>query len=131
MYAILITLVVLGSCAVAAPVDEPVPIVSQTQEGPNPDGSYKWAYEAGNGIKAQEEGQLTNPGSENEANSVKGGYSYTGSEGETIELTYEANENGFQPRGAHLPTAPPIPELIQKALDWIAAHPSKEDANNV
>lgn len=38
-----------------------------------------------------------------------------------------ANEEGFQPQGAHLPTSPPIPEAILRALDWIAAHPPVEE----
>lgn len=45
---------------------EPIPILRQEQEI-NPDGSYKWLYETGNGIKAEEEGFLKNAGSENEA----------------------------------------------------------------
>lgn len=33
----------------------------------NPDGSYKYAYETGNGIVAEEEGYLKNQGTEEEA----------------------------------------------------------------
>lgn len=108
------------------PNKEVIPIVSQTQEGPNPDGSYKWAYESGNGINANEEGQVKNAGSENEAMEAKGAFSYTGDDGVKYEITYVANEEGFQPVGAHIPTPPPIPEAIQKALEWNAAHPEED-----
>lgn len=121
----------LSAYAAAAPADDVIPIVSQSQEGPNPDGSYKWSYEAGNGIKAQEEGHLEDAGSENEAMKAEGGFSYSSDDGQPISLTYTADKNGFQPVGAHLPTTPEIPPLIQKALEWIAAHPSKDDENQV
>lgn len=124
-------MIMLAACIAAAPADEPIPIVSQSQDGPNPDGSYKWSYETGNGIKAEEEGQLENAGSENEAIKAQGGFSYTGDDGQSISLTYKADTNGFQPEGAHLPTTPEIPPLIKKALEWIAAHPSKDDENQV
>lgn len=96
-------LVLLAAWAVSAqnaPKDV-IPIISQTQEGPNPDGSYKWAYESGNGIKADEEGHVKNQGPENEAMEAKGQFSYTGDDGVAIQLTYVADENGFQPVGAH------------------------------
>lgn len=119
------------ACAMARPAEEPVPIVSQTQDGPNPDGSYKWSYESGNGIKAQEEGALVNAGTENEGISAQGGYSYTGEDGVLVSLTYKADGEGFQPVGDHLPTSPPIPEAIARALEWALAHPYKEEENSV
>lgn len=58
---------------------------------------------------------------------AKGAYSYTDLEGNSFSITYDADDvGGFQPVGNHLPTPPPIPPAIQKALEWIAAHPEPE-----
>ncbi|KAL7039896.1 hypothetical protein ACKWTF_000167 [Chironomus riparius] len=71
----------------------PIPILRQEQEI-NPDGSYKYAYETGNGIIAEEEGHIENVGAENEGMVARGKYSYTSPEGELIEVIWEADENG-------------------------------------
>lgn len=56
---------------------------------------------------------------------AQGSYSYTDPDGNQISVTYTADdEGGFKAQGAHLPTPPPIPANIQKALDWIASQPS-------
>lgn len=62
--------------------------------------------ETSNGISAQEQGQLKNAGTDNEAIEVRGQFSYTGPDGVVYTVTYVANENGYQPQGAHLPVAP-------------------------
>ncbi|XP_067648306.1 pupal cuticle protein Edg-78E-like [Eurosta solidaginis] len=83
------------------------------------DGSYNYQFETSNGISAQESGV--------------GGHYATGSsqyyspDGQLIQLTYTADENGFQPQGAHLPTPPPIPEAILKALEYIRTHPPQPE----
>lgn len=51
---------------VAARPQEVIPILRQEQEV-NFDGSYKYSYETGNGIIAEEQGYLKNPGSNAEA----------------------------------------------------------------
>lgn len=61
------------------------------------------SYETSNGIAAAESGQLQNAGSENEAIAASGQYSYVGPDGVRYLVEYVADENGFQPRGAHLP----------------------------
>ncbi|XP_018575897.1 endocuticle structural glycoprotein SgAbd-2-like [Anoplophora glabripennis] len=97
-------------------------ILSQTQDGPNPDGSYSWSYETENGIAAREQGHLKAP----ETMEAQGDFKYTAPDGTPIALQYVANENGFQPSGAHLPTAPPIPDAILRSLEYNAAHPEEE-----
>ncbi|XP_057666746.1 pupal cuticle protein 20-like [Diorhabda carinulata] len=106
---------------------EPIPIISYENVN-NGDGSYKWSYETGNGIKAQEEGELK-PGGEEGIQSAVGSYSYTAPDGTEIKLEYTADENGFVPVGDHLPTPPPIPPEIQKALDQIAAEEAAGGGN--
>ncbi|XP_017468626.1 PREDICTED: pupal cuticle protein Edg-78E-like [Rhagoletis zephyria] len=84
------------------------------------DGSYKLDYSTSNGISAQEEGYG--------GHHASGGFSYYSPEGELIQLSYLADENGFQPQGNHLPTPPPIPPQILKSLEYIRAHPYDENA---
>ncbi|XP_076256463.1 endocuticle structural glycoprotein SgAbd-8-like [Rhynchophorus ferrugineus] len=124
----------------AASISEtPVPILRQDQDI-SPDGSFSSAFETGNGIRAQASGVLKNAGVKDaEASEIQGSFSYTAEDGTPIQITYVANEAGFQPQGAHLPVAPvdtntpptppPIPAAIQRSLDWIAAHPIKELQN--
>ncbi|GFG37116.1 hypothetical protein Cfor_05778 [Coptotermes formosanus] len=108
--------------------NEPIPILRQENEV-NFDGSYKYSFETGNGIIAEESGFLKNAGNpETEAQVAQGSSSYTSPEGQQISLIYVADENGFQPQGAHLPTSPPIPAAIQRALDYLATLPPSPPA---
>ncbi|CAD7012867.1 larval cuticle protein 4 [Ceratitis capitata] len=63
------------------------------------------------------------------AGNIKGDYSYVSPEGENIAVSYVADESGYHPQSELLPTAPPTPAAILKALEYIAAHPSKESKN--
>lgn len=83
--------------------------------------AFSFSFETSNGIKAEEEGELKNAGSADEAQSAKGSFSYTAPDGQLITLTYTADENGFVPQGDHLPTPPPIPDEILKSIEINAA----------
>lgn len=94
--------------------------ITKYQNQINDDGSYQYVYETSNGIAAQESGVG--------GQYASGGYSYYSPEGQLIQLSYNADENGFQPQGAHLPTPPPIPDAILRSLEYIRLHPYYEQA---
>ncbi|CAK1553607.1 unnamed protein product [Leptosia nina] len=124
--------IILLMCVVAAtlaapqkPADQVIAILKQEFDQ-QADGSYVYSYETENGIKADETGTLkkaSGPDS-NDVIVAQGAFSYTAPDGTVINLNYVADdENGFRPEGAHLPTPPPIPPAIQKALDYLATLP--------
>ncbi|KAG7210922.1 hypothetical protein KM043_016299 [Ampulex compressa] len=102
-----------------------IAILRQSQDI-SPGGSYSYSYDTENGISVSEQGQPKNIGP-NQIEVVRGQFSYTAPDGTPILVTYTADENGFQAAGAHLPTPPPIPVAIQRALAHNAAHPEEED----
>lgn len=75
-----------GGAQQSGPQQPPIAILSYENVN-NGDGSYRFSYETENGIKAQEQGELKNKGSENAIQTVSGSYSYTGeSDNKTLEL---------------------------------------------
>ncbi|KAH8268756.1 hypothetical protein KR018_000984 [Drosophila ironensis] len=80
-----------------------------------PEGNYQYNYETSNGIAAQESGIG--------GNHATGGFSWYSPEGELVQISYLADENGYQPSGNLLPTPPPIPAAILKSLEYIRTHP--------
>ncbi|KAK2579011.1 hypothetical protein KPH14_002806 [Odynerus spinipes] len=128
----IIILSLVAAVAMAAAPEEPIAIISQTQDI-SPDGSFYGKFETANGITVEEQGSLKNAGTENEAEEVHGSASWTAPDGTKVNLGWLANENGATFEGSHLPTPPPtepIPLAIQRALDWIATHPNQEDSKN-
>jgi len=103
-----------------ATYDEPVDYNPEPSNKP----LYRYSYNTDTGIQAQEEGYLNYINAEQEALEVRGTYSYTDAVGNTFQVSYVANEDGFQPEGAHLPTIPP---LIRKALQYITEHPEENE----
>lgn len=87
---------------------------------------FSFSYQTDNGIYVQEEGNVRSIKDELVDIIVRGSFLYKSPEGQEINLRYTADENGFHPEGDHLPTPPPIPLAILKALEWNAAHPEEQ-----
>jgi len=79
-----------------------VPIVSYNNDL-NPDGSFQWSYQTGDGISANAQGSVRPSATRDAENpvstAVQGSYSYTSPEGQVITVNYIADENGKS--GAH------------------------------
>ncbi|XP_046665436.1 endocuticle structural glycoprotein SgAbd-2-like [Homalodisca vitripennis] len=109
----------------------PIPIVAQYQDGPNPDGTYQYSYQTANGIAAQERGYLKNAGQPDlEAQVAEGSYQFTSDDGVPVSITYIADEGGFRAEGSAIPTPPPIPVEIARALEYLKTIPQQEYDNN-
>lgn len=69
---LILTIASLVAVVVARPQvgNDVIPILRQEQEV-NFDGSYKYSYETGNGITAEEEGYLKNAGTDAEGQVIK------------------------------------------------------------
>ncbi|KAH8342512.1 hypothetical protein KR059_010752 [Drosophila kikkawai] len=103
-FAVVLAFAALFAVAMAAPA-APEATVLRSDSDVRPDG-FSYALETSDGTSKQEQGELKNAGAENEAIAVKGSYSWVAPDGQTYTVTYIADENGFQPSGAHLPVAP-------------------------
>lgn len=71
-----------------------------------------FSFETANHIVQQETGHLKSA----DSSTVQGSYSYTAPDGQTYTVNYVADENGYRADGAHLPTPPPVSEVILKSL---------------
>ncbi|KAE8573246.1 endocuticle structural glycoprotein SgAbd-2 [Halyomorpha halys] len=87
------------------------------------DGNFNYAYETENGISGQAQGTLKNPGTQDEAQVITGSYSYTAPDGTPVRINFIADEGGFRAEGDAIPTPPPIPVEIARALDYIRSLP--------
>ncbi|KAM7348441.1 larval cuticle protein 2-like [Cochliomyia hominivorax] len=84
----------------------------------NPHG-FDYSFETTNHIRSAAQGD--------EHGNIKGDFEWVAPKGEHIDIKYVADENGYQPVGDVLPTPPPIPDAILKAIEYIRAHPSHEE----
>ncbi|XP_027224480.1 endocuticle structural glycoprotein SgAbd-8 [Penaeus vannamei] len=106
MFARACLLVLLSSVCLFAAADEsygaPIPILKddRTQDAY---GGYSFDFESGNGIVRQESGK------ESDGQAKEGGWRYISPEGVPVEIVFVADQGGYQPQGAVVPVAPPLP----------------------
>ncbi|EAT45458.1 AAEL003256-PA [Aedes aegypti] len=113
-------LVALAHAAPQTRSDAGSQILSQNSDI-QPDGSFNYAFETDNGIKIEDQGTIRRVkvpktdqtgrtvGEEEIPVSVQtGSFQYTAPDGQVYTVKYIADENGFQPQGAHLPVAPTV-----------------------
>lgn len=102
----LVLFAVLCVSALAAPpkVDSSdITVLSRTFS--NDGNAYKFGFEQSDGQKRDETGEIKLI--EKESGIVmRGSYSFVADDGITYTVNYVADENGFQPVGAHIPVAP-------------------------
>ena len=119
----MILLAVFLAVAAAAPQETKVILIkSQTQNHDTEKQEYSFSYETENGISVSESGKQKQFGDKPEdAGTVsQGKYSYP-EDSVTYTVTWVADENGFQAKGDHLPTPPPMPEHVVKLLNDLRA----------
>ncbi|GBP74633.1 Larval cuticle protein LCP-22 [Eumeta japonica] len=84
----------------------------------DPSGAFSYNVETSNGIAAQAQGTPRNFGGNPPVVPVviSGAFRWVSPEGEPIDISYTADENGYQASGSAIPTPPPIPEAILRSL---------------
>ncbi|XP_049873318.1 larval cuticle protein LCP-14-like [Pectinophora gossypiella] len=121
--------VICALACVHAAVDDKNAEVLKNEYHLTPEGSFNYVAEGSNGILSQASAVVKQVGKDEVALEVQGSNQYISPDGQTIQLSYVANENGYQPQGAHLPTPPapePIPDYILRSIEYIKAHPYEE-----
>merc|ERR1712035_311906 len=121
----MILIAVFLAVAAAAPLEKSARIIlikSQTQNHDTEKQENSFSYETENGISVSESGVQKQIGDKpEEAGTVsQGKYSYP-EDSVTYTVTWVADENGFQAKGDHLPTPPPMPEHVVKLLNDLRA----------
>ncbi|XP_065369449.1 endocuticle structural glycoprotein SgAbd-3 [Calliphora vicina] len=87
------------------------------------DGKFHYHYELGDGSRATQDGVLKQVDAEHDGEAIEGRFAFIADDGHEYALSYTADENGYRPVGAHLPTPPPTPDSVLKTLQYLKEHP--------
>ncbi|XP_045764253.1 uncharacterized protein LOC123866633 [Maniola jurtina] len=106
--------------------DPAVKIIEETNFVFSHSGNFHYSFEGGDGTKVSSQGELKSFDNNKTGEAVVGSVFYKDDEGNDVNLSYTADENGYRPHGAHLPTPPPIPPAIARALEYLATATTPE-----
>ncbi|XP_063982743.1 larval cuticle protein 65Ag1-like [Diachasmimorpha longicaudata] len=103
----IIALVALVAVAAAAPQGNVYAVRESLHDNIGLPLGYQYGFELSDGTVKEEQADF-NQGIDEEGKpaniiSVKGRYSFVADDGQVYTIEYIADENGFQPRGAHIP----------------------------
>lgn len=107
--AIVLVVAIIGTTLAAPQV--PILVRSEIRDDHN---QFAYSFSSGNGHSATAQGALK-PNSAGTDNVLvqQGSYAFLGDDGILYELSYIADENGFQPIASYLPTPPPPPPAVE------------------
>jgi len=89
-------------------------------------GAFSYRYELSDGTVVEQTGNWRATSGKNEDGSDagiqthQGSYQFVSDDGQTFQVSYKADEAGFQPQGAHLPVqVEPLPEVVDATAEHL------------
>ncbi|CAG9566129.1 unnamed protein product [Danaus chrysippus] len=101
-----------------------IPIIRLSNEM-DLDGSFSYEALGADQTHYVQHSRMENMGTDKEEQVVEGSYSYIGDDGRTYTVHYIADSNGYRASGDHLPSPPPVPEIIQRAIQYNLAEEAR------
>lgn len=95
------------------------------------DGSFSYEALGADQTHYVQHSHMENVGTDKEEQVVEGSYSYVGDNGQTYTVHYIADSNGFRATGEHLPVPPPVPEIIQRSVQYNLAEEARNPTNQI
>lgn len=111
----------LTSVVLAAPANDAR--ITSSHNELKEDGSFSSKYEASDDTFVQQAGV--------------GGVAFVGAsryyteDGTPIQITFIADQDGYRPKGDHLPTPPPTPDYILRSLEYLKKHAPKNRPDEI
>ncbi|XP_028037732.1 homeobox protein 2-like [Bombyx mandarina] len=118
----------LPSLFISSTTETAIPILRLSNEM-DLDGSFSYEALGADQTHYVQHSRMENIGNDKQEQVVEGSYSYVGDDGQTYSVHYIADANGFRASGDHLPVPPPVPEIIQRAVQHNLAEEARKPAH--